>query len=59
MKTDKDRVIPYDELIIATGSSAFILPVPGSELEGVIGFRNIQDTEFMIDTSKRYKKKQL
>ncbi|GEN87319.1 nitrite reductase large subunit NirB [Oceanobacillus sojae] len=56
MKTDKDRVIPYDELIIATGSSAFILPVPGSELEGVIGFRNIQDTEFMIDTSKRYKK---
>ncbi|MCT1905212.1 nitrite reductase large subunit NirB [Oceanobacillus sojae] len=56
IKTDKDRIIPYDELIVATGSSAFILPVPGSELEGVIGFRNIQDTEFMIDTSKRYKK---
>ncbi|MFD1416784.1 nitrite reductase large subunit NirB [Oceanobacillus jeddahense] len=56
IKTEKDSVIPYDELIIATGSSAFILPVPGSELEGVVGFRNIQDTEYMIDTSKQYKK---
>ncbi|WP_080875207.1 nitrite reductase large subunit NirB [Oceanobacillus timonensis] len=56
IKTDKDSEISYDELIIATGSSAFILPVPGSELEGVIGFRNIQDTEYMVDVSKQYKK---
>lgn len=56
IKTDKGRTIFYDELIIATGSSAFILPVNGSELEGVIGFRTIQDTEFMIKTADRYKK---
>ncbi|MFD1067759.1 nitrite reductase large subunit NirB [Oceanobacillus locisalsi] len=56
IKTDKDSVISYDELIIATGSSAFILPVPGRNLEGVIGFRNIQDTEYMVDVSKKYKK---
>ncbi|RHW30511.1 nitrite reductase large subunit NirB [Oceanobacillus profundus] len=56
IKTDKGSVISYDELIIATGSSAFILPVNGSELEGVIGFRTIQDTECMIETADRYKK---
>lgn len=54
--TDKDQVIEYDELIIATGSSAFILPVPGSDLEGVIGFRTIEDTEKMMETAKKYKK---
>ncbi|WP_088033454.1 nitrite reductase large subunit NirB [Evansella clarkii] len=47
--TDNRRTLPYDELIIATGSSAFILPVPGSDLEGVIGFRTIEDTEKMMD----------
>lgn len=56
IKTDKGSAISYDELIIATGSSAFILPVNGSELEGVIGFRTIQDTEFMIETADRYQK---
>ena len=56
IKTDKGSAISYDELIIATGSSAFILPVNGSELEGVIGFRTIQDTECMIETADRYKK---
>lgn len=56
IKTDKGSVISYDELIIATGSSAFILPVNGNELEGVIGFRTIQDTEFMIETADRYQK---
>ena len=56
IKTDKGSVISYDELIIATGSSAFILPVNGSELEGVIGFRTIQDTECMIETADRYQK---
>ena len=56
IKTDKGSVISYDELIIATGSSAFILPVNGNELEGVIGFRTIQDTEVMIETADRYQK---
>lgn len=50
--TDKQRTIYYDELIIATGSSAFILPIPGSELEGVIGFRTMKDTETMIEMAK-------
>src|SRR5690554_1661626 len=31
----------YDRLILATGSSPFILPIPGNELDGVISFRDI------------------
>lgn len=54
--TDKGTVISYDKLIIATGSSAFILPVPGHELEGVVGFRTIDDTQAMMDAAKQYKK---
>jgi nitrite reductase [NAD(P)H] large subunit len=39
---------PYDRLLLATGSNPFILPVPGRELEGVITYRDIGDTEAMI-----------
>ncbi|MWC29897.1 nitrite reductase large subunit [Paenibacillus sp. MMS18-CY102] len=45
----------YDVLIIATGSKPFILPVPGANKKGVIGFRDIADCESMIDASRRFK----
>lgn len=54
--TDKQQILAYDELIIATGSSAFILPVPGSDLDGVICFRTIADTEMMMEAAQNYKK---
>jgi nitrite reductase (NADH) large subunit len=46
---------PYDRLLIATGSNPFILPVPGKELKGVIAYRDIADTEYMIETAKTHK----
>jgi nitrite reductase (NADH) large subunit len=46
---------PYDRLLIATGSNPFILPVPGKELQGVITYRDIHDTNAMIDAATRYK----
>ena len=46
---------PYDRLLIATGSTPFILPVPGKQLEGVIGYRDIADTEAMIDAATKYR----
>ncbi|MGY4829591.1 nitrite reductase large subunit NirB [Sphaerotilaceae bacterium SBD11-9] len=46
---------PYDRLLIATGSNPFILPVPGKELEGVIAYRDIADTNTMIDAAAKYK----
>ncbi|KGA96565.1 nitrite reductase [Alkalihalobacillus alcalophilus ATCC 27647 = CGMCC 1.3604] len=46
----------YDHLIFATGSNAFMLPLPGADKEGVIAFRNIKDCETMIETAKKYKR---
>ncbi|MCG7407295.1 nitrite reductase large subunit NirB [Paenibacillus sp. ACRRX] len=46
----------YDRVLIATGSNPFILPVPGSTLEGVIGFRSIEDCDSMMEAAKQYKK---
>jgi nitrite reductase (NADH) large subunit len=45
----------YDVAIVATGSKPFRLPVPGAELPGVIGFREIADCEAMMDASKRFR----
>ncbi|MBX3606016.1 MAG: nitrite reductase large subunit NirB [Piscinibacter sp.] len=45
----------YDRLLIATGSNPFILPVPGKELAGVIAYRDIADTNTMIETAKTHK----
>ncbi|CAO3362098.1 nitrite reductase large subunit NirB [Azospirillum melinis] len=42
------RVVPYDRLLIATGSMPFIIPVPGSTLPGVIGFRDLADVDAML-----------
>jgi len=41
----------YDRLLIATGSNPFILPVPGKDLQGVIAYRDIADTNTMIETA--------
>ncbi|HHN68168.1 MAG TPA: NAD(P)/FAD-dependent oxidoreductase, partial [Thermopetrobacter sp.] len=50
-----DRRVPYDTLIIATGSKPFILPVAGNDLNGVIGFRDIADVEAMLAAAKRHR----
>ncbi|MEO3944695.1 nitrite reductase large subunit NirB [Gorillibacterium sp. CAU 1737] len=54
--TQSGREVHYDKCIIATGSRSFILPVEGSKLEGVIGFRTIDDTLDMLNRAKTYKK---
>ena len=41
----------YDRLLMATGSRPFILPVPGSGLEGVLAYRDIADTQAMIEAA--------
>ncbi|WP_462412762.1 nitrite reductase large subunit NirB [Neobacillus sp. Marseille-QA0830] len=54
--SDQGREVAYDELIIATGSKSFILPIPGADKQGVTGFRDIQDCEMMIKSANHYKK---
>jgi nitrite reductase (NADH) large subunit len=46
---------PYDRLVIATGSNPFILPLPGKDLQGVLAYRDIADTQAMIDAATQYK----
>src|SRR6478672_7281434 len=45
----------YDRLLLATGSNPFMLPVPGKDLDGVISYRDIHDTNAMIDAAKVHK----
>ena len=45
----------YDRLIMATGSNPFILPIPGKDLKGVLAYRDIADTQAMIDAAATYK----
>ncbi|MEI8393247.1 MAG: nitrite reductase large subunit NirB [Rhodospirillaceae bacterium] len=46
------RTVSYDKLLLATGSAPFILPVPGRDLPGVVGFRDLSDVEAMIAAAK-------
>ncbi|MEL7175042.1 MAG: nitrite reductase large subunit NirB [Pseudomonadota bacterium] len=41
-------VLPYDKLIFGTGSNPFMIPLPGHDLEGVIAYRDLEDTERMM-----------
>ncbi|WP_281915504.1 nitrite reductase large subunit NirB [Caldimonas thermodepolymerans] len=45
----------YDRLLLATGSTPFILPVPGKDLEGVMAYRDIKDTHAMIEAARKYR----
>ena len=48
-------VAEYDRLLLATGSTPFMLPIPGATLPGVITYRDIHDTNAMIDAAANYK----
>ena len=56
VRADDGAQVEYDRLLLCTGSNPFILPVPGKDLEGVIAYRDIADTNAMIDASNKYKK---
>ena len=51
--TASGKKVPYDKLVMATGSSAFVPPVPGIEKEGVFVYRTIED----LDDIKAYAQK--
>ncbi len=46
--------VAYDRLVMATGSNPFILPLPGKDLQGVLAYRDIADTQAMIDAATQY-----
>jgi nitrite reductase (NADH) large subunit len=56
VRSEDGTEVEYDRLLMCTGSNPFILPVPGKDLKGVIAYRDIADTNAMIDAAKKYKK---
>ncbi len=52
----KGLSVAYDVLILATGSAAFVPPIPGTEKDGVFIYRTIEDLELMTAYAKKAKK---
>jgi nitrite reductase (NADH) large subunit len=48
VETMDGMIVPYDRLLIATGSNPIMLPVPGIDLPGVLSYRSIVDVESML-----------
>ncbi len=48
--------IPYDKLLLGTGSKPLAPPIPGLGLPGVHAFRDIADVEAMVAASRCYRR---
>src|SRR6187401_1426450 len=46
-------VTPYDTLLLATGSSAWMPPIEGLDKDGVFAFRTLDDTRALIERSRK------
>ena len=46
--SEHGETVPYDRLVIATGSVPFIIPVPGADLPGVLTYRDLDDVNAML-----------
>lgn len=54
--SQKGEVIPYDKVVIATGSYPFVPSIPGIKNQGVFVYRTINDLELIIEYAKHAKK---
>lgn len=55
VKTKSGLQVPYDRVLLATGSNPIMLPLPGKDLPGVVTFRDLNDVDVMLKASKQYK----
>jgi nitrite reductase (NADH) large subunit len=53
---DAGDPVPYDMLLLATGSKPLAPPIPGLGLPGVMSFRDIADVDAMISASQHYRR---
>jgi len=47
--------VTYDKLLIATGSLPIMIPVPGSGLDGVIPFRDVDNVDVMLAAAANHR----
>jgi NAD(P)H-dependent nitrite reductase small subunit len=55
VRSAKGVEVPYDRLLMATGSTPVMLPIPGKDLPGVVTFRDLADVDAMLESARRYK----
>jgi len=55
VRADDGTEAGYDRLLLATGSNPLMLPIPGTDLEGVLTYRDIADTESMIEAAAQHR----
>ena len=53
VKTEDNQELPYDMLLLATGSHSFIPPINGSEKKGVFALRSIKDAREILTWAKK------
>jgi NAD(P)H-dependent nitrite reductase large subunit/NAD(P)H-dependent nitrite reductase small subunit len=56
VRTQSGLELAYDRLLLAAGSKPIVLPVPGTDLEGVVTFRDLQDVDSMLAATRTHKK---
>ena len=53
VETASGEKLGYDKLVIATGSTPFVIPVPGANLKGVVTFRDLDDVALMHEAAEK------
>ena len=53
--SEAGREIPYDRIVLATGSTPFVPPIPGIDKKGVFVYRTIEDLDAIIEYAKTAK----
>jgi len=53
VSTSDGDILDYDQLVIATGSQPFRLPLPGANLPGVLMYRTLDEVNAMLATAAR------
>ncbi|MGH7227143.1 MAG: NAD(P)/FAD-dependent oxidoreductase, partial [Gemmataceae bacterium] len=56
VRSQRGREVAYDYVVLATGSSPFVPPVPGIDKKGVFVYRTIEDLEQIIAYGAHVKK---
>jgi nitrite reductase (NADH) large subunit len=53
VRTESGRQLPYDALVLATGSVPFVPPVPGRDLPGCFVYRTLDDLDAIMAAAGR------
>ncbi len=53
VRSARYRDVPYDKLVLATGSFPFVPPIPGRDRRGSFVYRSIEDLEAIRGAAKR------